>query len=241
MSLSVGFKTRHRHPELMDQPGLDDAEHRQALAALGRINRLSGTARALWPLVREECGKLRATSDASPVRLLDLATGGGDLPVLLWKKARGAGLNLEVAGCDRSPLAVAEAQALARRERADATFFTHDAIGQPIPAGYDILISSLFLHHLDEFEAESFLRALRATGGLVLNDDLRRGALGWGVAFLGVRLLSRSRIAWVDGPLSVQGAFTCAEALTLARRAGWQQINIRPRWPFRFLMIGRHS
>jgi 2-polyprenyl-3-methyl-5-hydroxy-6-metoxy-1,4-benzoquinol methylase len=241
MQMPTGLSTRRRRAELLDQPGLGDDEHRGALDALGRINRLSGTAGAFWPWVRDECRRRRDSGEASPLRLLDFATGGGDLPVALWKRARREGLSLETAGCDRSPLAVERARALARAERADATFFTHDAIAEPIPAGYHVLASSLFLHHLEEPEALGFLRALISAGALVLIDDLRRGAAGWTVAYLGTRLLSRSRVAQVDGPISVEGAFTCEEALALARRAGWHDVQLRPHWPFRYLMIGRRS
>jgi SAM-dependent methyltransferase len=240
MRLARSLKNRRILPELMDQPGLDEAEHHQALAALARINRVSGTAGVLWPLIREAC-KRRRSQNGSAVRLLDIATGGGDLPVSLWKRARRAGLDLEAAGCDRSPQAVARAQALARRERAEVAFFVHDAVADPLPPGYDILVSSLFLHHLEEPQALDFLRALGSTGGMVLVDDLRRSAAGWLLAYLGVRLLSRSRIARVDGPRSVQAAFTCNEALALACRAGWTTPEVRRHWPCRFLLIRRST
>ena len=44
---------RDRQPELMDDPALDPAEHRVALAALARINRISRSAGILWPAVKE--------------------------------------------------------------------------------------------------------------------------------------------------------------------------------------------
>ena len=40
------------------------------------------------------------------LRVLDVATGGGDVPIHLWSKARRAGLDLRIAGCDRNPSAV---------------------------------------------------------------------------------------------------------------------------------------
>ncbi|MGE3821188.1 MAG: methyltransferase domain-containing protein [Isosphaeraceae bacterium] len=225
----------------MDQPGLDVADHRQALDALRRINQFSAGARALWPWVRGFCQDRRNQGDPTPVRLLDVATGGGDLPVQLWKKAQRQGLPLEVAGCDKSALAVEYAQSHAQNARAEATFFTHDVVADPLPTGYDVVTSSLFLHHLDEPEALEVLRALGNAGELVLVDDLRRGAVGWALAYVGVRVLSRSRVAHVDGPLSVEGAFTPAEARALAVRAGWVDVEVRSRWPCRFVLIGRRA
>ncbi len=236
MPTSVMLRSRRRRPELMDQPGLDAAEHRYALDALRRINWVSRTAQSLWSHIRPICERHRGHR---AVRLLDVATGGGDLPIELWKRARREGLNLEVAGCDRSAQAVGYARANAERERAEVEFFEHDAIAQPLPQNYDILTSSLFLHHLGEVEAVGFLRALRSSGGLVLVDDLKRGVAGWLLAYLGTRILSRSRVAQVDGPISVEGAFSPVEARSMAMEAGWESFELHSRWPCRFLLIGR--
>jgi SAM-dependent methyltransferase len=235
------LRVRHQQPEVMDQPGLDAVAHRQALDALRRVNALSAGAQAVWPLIRDFCRERRRRGDRRPVRLLDLATGGGDLPVRLWKRARREDLDLEIAGCDRSALAVEHATDHARGARADVAFFEHDVLAQPLPAGYDVLTTSLFLHHLDEPEAVGLLRAMGSAGELVLVDDLRRGPAGWVLAYAGVRLLSRSTVAHVDGPRSVEGAFTCDEARELARQAGWTNFEVRPRWPCRFLLVGRRA
>src|SRR5262245_12066156 len=65
---------RDRQPEVMDQPGLSQESHRSALAALGRINFLSATAGALFaPLAR-----LHGELGARKLRILDVASGGGD-------------------------------------------------------------------------------------------------------------------------------------------------------------------
>ena len=53
MAVLAALDRRDRVPELMDWPGLDPAEHRAALTALARINRLSLSAEILWPPIRE--------------------------------------------------------------------------------------------------------------------------------------------------------------------------------------------
>jgi hypothetical protein len=96
---------------------------------------------------------------------------------------------------------------------------------------------SLFLHHLDEPQAVELLRRMSESARhLVLVNDLIRGRLGYALAWLGTRLLTRSRVVHVDGPLSVEGAFTRAEALELAERAGLHGATIVRRWPCRFLL-----
>src|SRR5438093_141488 len=128
------LSTRRRRPELMDQPDLDRDRHWQALRGLGRINRWSGSAGILWPALRDLGKKL-----GRPLRVLDVATGGGDVPLRLWQKARRSGLAMHIEGCDVSPAAVAFAQARADREQAPVRFFVLDALHQELPDGYDAI------------------------------------------------------------------------------------------------------
>jgi hypothetical protein len=78
-----------------------------------------------------------------------------------------------------------------------------------------------------------------AAGRAVLVDDLVRGRGGFALAWAGCRLLSRSRVVRHDGPVSVAAAFTPAEALSLARRAGLEGATIVRHWPQRFLLEWR--
>src|SRR5947209_6535750 len=124
MALSFDVRQRRREPEIMDQPGLEEPSHVQALEGLARINRWSGSARLLWPSIRALAGE----ASSSALRLLDVATGGGDVPLRLWHRTRRAGMALEVEGCDRSPTAVAHARRAAARCAAEVRFFEWDAL-----------------------------------------------------------------------------------------------------------------
>jgi 2-polyprenyl-3-methyl-5-hydroxy-6-metoxy-1,4-benzoquinol methylase len=226
------LRTRRREPEIIDQPDLDAVRHVIALRGLERINRWSGSARILWPTVRD----LARLSGGAPLRLLDIATGGGDVPLRLWHKARRAGIPLQVDGCDRSPTAVAHARQVAGAQGADVSFFEWNALNGPLPEGNDILTCSLFLHHLEEEQAISLLaRMAAAARRLVVINDLRRSRSGLLLAYVGTRVLSRSPVVHVDGPTSVVAAFTPEEMRQLAERAGLHGGRIVRRWPFRFL------
>src|SRR4051795_12469455 len=98
MSFLAALRRRHVTPEVMDQPDLDAAEHASALRGLARINAVSGSAAILWPTLRD----LARAAGPAGVRVLDVATGAGDVPLRLWRKARRAGVPLHAAGCDRS-------------------------------------------------------------------------------------------------------------------------------------------
>lgn len=228
MVFLYGLQNRERIPELMDDPALDPAEHRFALEGLARVNRFSRSVGLLWPTIHNLARKLDR-----PVRVLDVATGSGDVPTGLLAKATRAGLGLEVAGCDISPTAIAAAQANCR----DGHFFVHDAIREPLPTGFDVVSCSLFLHHLSSEEAVVVLgRMKEAANQIVLVNDLARSRFNFLSVVLACQVLTRSRVVRFDGPASVRSAFTPAEALALAERAGLMQASIRTRFPCRFLL-----
>jgi len=226
---------RHRHPELMDQSELELVEHRRALRGLKRINTLSRTGSVLWsPIARLVQSK--GVSD-SPLRVLDLATGGGDTPITLAQRAAQTGLNVEIEGCDINPRAVCYAREQAESHGVRVRFFVLDALSGMLPSDYDVLCCSLFLHHLGETDAIALLgRMAAAARRLVLVDDLVRSRWGYLLALVGCHLLSSSRVVRFDGPVSVAAAFTPSEVLALAERAGLQGAVLTRHWPQRFLL-----
>lgn len=229
---------RNRRPEIMDQPGLDPGEHAAALRGLERINVLSRSGATLWPAI-ERLGRQRS---ARPLRVLDLACGGGDVALTLARRGARTGLKIEVEGCDVSPTAVALARQRAEARGVDVRFFECDVLAGPLPEGFDVLTTTLFLHHLDDDQAVGLLRRMRETAGAaVLVDDLVRSRWGHALAWVGCRLLSGSRVVRHDGPVSVVAAFTPAEALEAARRAGLDGATLTRHWPERFLLAWNRS
>ncbi|WP_204249707.1 methyltransferase domain-containing protein [Gemmata sp. SH-PL17] len=225
--------TRDRIPELMDDPAIDPAEHRRALAGLVRLNRFSNSVGVLWPALAALSGRLKRT-----VRVLDVATGSGDVPRKLLARAERAGVSIEVAGCDVSPTAIEEAS----RHPGAARFFVHDALRDPLPNGFDVVTCSLFLHHLSEDDAITLLANMKgAAGALVLVNDLLRSRFNYCAVWAACRVLTGSRVVWFDGPASVRSAFTPAEALALAERAGLHGATARSKFPSRFLLSWSRS
>lgn len=120
-----------------------------------------------------------------------------------------------------------------------ARFFACDVLRE-CPGGYDVYLSSLFLHHLDEGQAAGLLRRM-ARGRALLVHDLDRSRLGLLAAQVGTRFLTRSAVVHADGPQSVRNAYTAAEARSLAARAGLAGATVRRRWPFRWLLEWRRA
>lgn len=213
----------------MDEPWLDPVRHWHALDALARVNRVSLTGPRVWNEVRGV-----ARDGVRPVRVLDVACGGGDVLLDLAARARRHGVEVELEGCDVSALALERARVRVGKATA-ARFTAVDVLRHGVPGRHDVVCSSLFLHHLDRAESVTLLRAMaQATERVLLVQDLQRTRLGYVFAWVGLRLLTTSEVARNDGPISVQAAYTLEEARGLAAEAGLDGAEVRPCWPERF-------
>ena len=230
------LRHRHRERELMDAPGLDPTQHVQALEALAKVNRISGVAARVWKDVLHLSGERGVPESGEPLRLLDVACGGGDVMLDVARRARSADVPLEVHGCDVSPVALGHARGEAVRWGLIANFIERDVLSEGLPEGYDLVCSSLFHHHLSDADAVNLLRGMAAAGDCVLVQDLLRSTVGYMLAWTGLRILSRSRVAHVDGPLSVRAAFNLSEVRSMAEEAGLAKAVIRRGWPERFIL-----
>lgn len=220
----------------MDEPDLAPARHVSALSALARINWLSASDGIVWRAIAPLLSRERS------VRLLDVASGAGDVPIRLWRRARKAGYRLEIVGADISATARDFARARAQQCGAEVSFISLDALQDPLPGGFDVVTSSLFLHHLEECDAVRLLAKMGAAAGrMALVNDLRRCRSGYWAAWLGARILTSSNVVHVDGPRSVEGAFTLDEIRRLADQAGWAGATLARRWPWRFLLQWRKT
>jgi 2-polyprenyl-3-methyl-5-hydroxy-6-metoxy-1,4-benzoquinol methylase len=231
---------RDRLPELMDQPGLDRETHRRALDGLRAANAISRTSQVIWRGI-SEAGVVR--ENGRPLRILDIAAGGGDVVRGVAKLASHHGIAAEAHGCDINSTAVEYAQSVANQAGlSGAKFFQLNALVDSLPDDYDVLMSTLFFHHLGNDDAKHLLgRMAKSARQCVLVDDLCRNRLGYLYAWVGGRLLTRSHIVHTDGPLSVRAAYTIAEFRQLAQEAGLPGVQFRRHWPQRFLMSWKKS
>lgn len=233
------LQVRRRQAEWMDRPDLDTLEHEHALRGLRRINGLSRASRILWRAVRNEA--LRAEPAANVrtrLRVLDVACGGGDVLVRLAAQAEREGFDIQWTGFDISETALTTAERHAQQSGCSSIRFEPwDVLQHPLPQTFDVIMCSLFLHHLDEPEAIELLRNMAVSARVaILVNDLQRSWLGYWLARLGTQILTRSPIVHFDGPVSVEGAWTCSEVARLATAAGLQHFTITKHFPERFLL-----
>ena len=202
--------------ELLDEQRHDMAELEQSLGHVASVNRWLGGTRAILTQLAPFFEHRRN------FRLLDVATGSADIPLAIAKRARKAGLSVEVVATDVHPQML-EISRKRCRDFPEITVESADALKLSYADDtFDASTLSMALHH---FEGEDQVRVLRelkrVTKERVIVNDLERTRLNYlGAKLLSFTLWHGNRLTRHDGPLSVLRAFTPRELLALARRAG---------------------
>jgi ubiquinone/menaquinone biosynthesis C-methylase UbiE len=219
--------------ELLDRPERAGDALAGNLDDLRRINRWLG---GVGPIAR---GLERLALDGvsgRTVSLLDVATGAADVPAALVARAKRRGQEVRAVGLDMSPAILAHA-----KSRGAVVLVVGDGAKLPFAdATFDVVTSSLALHHFDPREAVECLREMKrvARRGVIVND-LVRGRLGLVAAWILSRLLTRNRLTRHDAPLSVRRAYTRGELGSLAAAAGLDRIEYLDFLGSRVTMIAR--
>lgn len=201
--------------ELMDLPQPVNGELKEALHNLEWLNRYLGGHRYLHRFLDRHLGH------TTPLRILDLATGGGDFPRIMVAWARARHLEIRVDAIDQNPATIEFARQFSEGFP-EITFLKADALRFDPNDRYDLVHSSLSLHHFSTDQAVTLLRrCAELSTQFVLITDLERAL----VTRLGVhlinRLLGHNRMTIEDGDTSARRAFSFAEFRGLAEQAGW--------------------
>jgi 2-polyprenyl-3-methyl-5-hydroxy-6-metoxy-1,4-benzoquinol methylase len=208
-------------PEMMDRPQPVSAELESDLDNLRQLNRFFGS----YALVRHFLRKW--ILPGKTVRVLDLATGSGDIPRLIADHGRRVGAIARIDAIDQQAATVEIARGLSRNYP-EISFHQTDAFAWGESGSYDIVLCSLALHHFTEKAAVQLLQHCRElTRRYVLVSDLRRGLF----TTLGVYLLTafvfRDPMTKYDARVSAARAFSFRELHALAQRAGWKNFHHR--------------
>jgi len=223
-------------PEMMDRRGNDAELLRADLDVLEKINRFLGGHRIVLGWLEEVLERV----PMSRVSVLDLATGGADVPRAIAQWARSRGVRVEITAVDANP----EILTIARQRCAswpEIRIDQQDLLALPYPAAsFDVVLCSLALHHFSEPNAVAILGRIHhiARAGYIIND-LRRNRLLVGLSKLMARTLIHNPIARFDAPASCERAFSAAELRGMAAQAGLGNFVIRRHRFFRMAIAGR--
>ncbi|MEM6777703.1 MAG: methyltransferase domain-containing protein [Planctomycetota bacterium] len=223
---------RRRVDEQMDAPNLDPQLHQAALSGLRRLNRTSGVSRAMFPhLVR-----LARLAPQQPLRILDVASGSGDLPIDWLVRARRRDIHFQITALDRSSTALDMALESARRAEVDLGIVHQDCIQDGLPSGFDVVTCSLFMHHLEDQEVVSLVHEMwRVCSRGLLICDLERSRLHTGLIAIAAQLLTRSPIVHADAIASARGAYSRSEFAALIERSLGFSVPVRRSLPCRMI------
>jgi 2-polyprenyl-3-methyl-5-hydroxy-6-metoxy-1,4-benzoquinol methylase len=205
--------------ELMDRPQPISAELERDLQRLRQLNRWFGSYRLVSDFMR------RWIKPGVRMRIVDLATGSGDIPRLIIDYVRKIDAQVEIDAVDQQPATLQIARTLSAGYP-EISYYEANILEWKGSQDYDIAFCSLVLHHFSDEDAVTVLRRCRELSKrFVLVSDLRRGLL----LQVGVHVLTavifREPMTRFDARLSAQRAFSFAEIRQLAIQAGWENFG----------------
>jgi len=205
--------------EMMDRDQPPPAELERDLERIRQLNRWFGSYRLVSSFIRNWI------KPADKLRVVDLATGSGDIPRLIVDYARKINATVAIDAVDRQPATLEIARELSA-DYPEISYHKANVLEWNSSEPYDITLCTLALHHFSNEDAARLLRRCsQVSRRFVLVSDLRRSfSLIAGVYIL-TTLIFREPMTRHDARLSTIRAFSFSEMRDLARRAGWKKFG----------------
>lgn len=201
---------RIRGHEILDQDNLDPWLVVRSMHDVARANKFFGGASAA-------VAELETVFDKpeSPLSLLDIGTGIGDVSQKARKKAARHGVRMSTVGLDAAEELSAES-----RTGHDAVV-CGDGLNLPFPdQSFDVVLASQVLHHFEDQGAMKLLTEMnRVARRRVVISDLRRSWFAIIGLWVGSFILRFHPVSRHDGIVSIRRGFTCCELEELVQRA----------------------
>lgn len=230
MSLFVDTTSRSNDTELMDDFSMKGELLRDTLDKLGTINKWLGGNRVTLNGLRQ---LLEHQPKDKVYTIVDIGCGHGDILRLIGDYGRKHDFSFQLIGIDANQDAIDYAVELSAAYD-ELSFKKLDVFSEEFQAmEYDVVLSTLFLHHLDETEIRSLLQLMstKAKLGVVVND-LHRHRLAYGLFKLLGTVISNHMIVQ-DGLTSILRAFKRKEIEQIS-----DQLNLNSqiswKWAFRY-------
>jgi SAM-dependent methyltransferase len=217
----IDFSRRAELSELMDEPCSREVM-RACLRDLARVNRWFLAYRPVLTWL-DSLG-LAATS--RPVHILDVACGYGDGLRRIERWASEHGIAVELTGCDLNPHTIAIA-AEASMPSSRIRWISCDVFAFKSDRPVDIIVSSLFTHHLSEPEIIRFLEWMEsnARAGWFVND-LSRASIPYRLFKAFAKIARLHPFVQHDGPVSIARSFIADDWRRMCAAAGLAEPDI---------------
>jgi len=230
MALFVNTTYRSNAAEIMDDFSMKGELLRDTLDKLGSINKWLGGNRITLNGIKQ---LLKSKSKAKTYTIIDLGCGHGDILRLVAEYGRKNGFRFNLIGIDANEDAIDYATALSV-DYPEITFQKLDIFSTAFQnLEYDIVLSTLFLHHFKDEDIISLLKSLssKATLGIVIND-LHRSKIAYGLFKL-LGLVISNEMVVQDGLTSILRAFKKSELENLSKVLNVKS-KIYWKWAFRY-------
>jgi SAM-dependent methyltransferase len=202
------FRHRAQLIEEMDEPCSREVL-RACLRDIARTNRWTLAYRPLLHWLNSMTASLPPREE--PLRILDVGCGYGDglRRIEHWAQARG--IAVELTGLDLNPDATAIA-AEASPDSSRIQWVTADILSYSPFEPPELVVSSLFTHHLDDEQIVEFLKWMEAYAriGWFIND-LSRAPIPYHFFRVFAKLARLHPFVQYDGPVSIARSFVAAD------------------------------
>jgi ubiquinone/menaquinone biosynthesis C-methylase UbiE len=229
--MPISLEKRRREAEWMDDPHADPAILEDSLRFIRRINFWLGYTRATIQHLRDFS---RRWDRGKTIRIVDLATGSGDVPRAILHWAAKNGFSLEIVGIDRH----ATTAAAACGGETNLQIIRGDVLEMPLAdQSFDYAITATFLHHLDDAEV---VRVLKMMDRLVRRGVIAADLLRHRRAYFWIKAITTFSNPMVrhDAAVSVAQAFTEPEIMALRDQAGLGYAKFHRHFGHRFVLAG---
>ena len=229
------FTLRSDQKELLDELNIPQPLLHKNLRELDILNRITGGHSISLKGIRQ-----LITDQQKSYHIVDLGCGSGDSLRAIADWARIQKFNVRLTGVDMNADAI--------------DYLKIHCAGYPEISGFtgdyydylehnktvDIVLCSLFCHHLNNNELLSLFNWFRVEAGVgfVIND-LKRNWLAYYSAWIFTRLFNGTKLARNDGPISVLRGFKFDELNQLLIKSSITNYSIKEQWIFRYLIVGK--
>ena len=201
--------------ELMDRPQPVSAELESDLENIRELNRWFGSYALISMFLS------RWIKPGVRMRIVDLATGSGDIPRLIAEYGRKVGAELQIDALDMQSATLEIARKLSARYP-EIAFVEGSLLEWNATEPYDLVLCTMALHHFSDDDAVRVLQRCRdLSRKFVLVSDLCRGWFGTIGVHLLTAIMFSEPMTKHDARLSIARAFSFSEMNQLAGRAGW--------------------
>jgi 2-polyprenyl-3-methyl-5-hydroxy-6-metoxy-1,4-benzoquinol methylase len=233
MSLLINTKQRTEAIEVMDDFSINGKILHDTLDTLANINKWLGgnkvTLNGLKKVIKNHPKK-------EPLTIIDLGCGGGDILRKVANFAKKQGYTIKLIGIDANKDAMVYARQLSKNYP-EISFIDCDIFSDEFESlQYDVVLTTLFLHHFKEDQIINILSRTRqkAKLGIVVND-LHRSRVAY-YLFKLVCLTIKNQMVIDDGLTSILRGFKHKELESFSK-----ELQVTPqikwKWAFRYQWI----